>query len=69
MKGKWEIMGNGGEKKGKLEIMKEFSQVLLSSKCYDGIHVEFKKKLATLREIALEGSPSKTENPLASPWI
>lgn len=52
---------------GKLEIMIGFSQVLLSSKCYDGIHVEFKKKLATLREIALEGSPSKTENPLASP--
>lgn len=54
---------------GKLEIMIGFSQVLLSSKCYNGIHVELKKKLATLREIALEGTPSKTENPLASAWI
>jgi len=46
-----------------------FSQVLLSSKCYNAIGVEFKKKLATLRQIVLQGSPSNTENSLASPRI
>lgn len=45
-----------------------FSQVLLSSEHYEGIHVEI-KKLATLRDISLESSPSKTENPLISPRI